>query len=649
MSLSRSEHRVGGTMMRAHPWWITLLLIVELAVIAWTSGVDANEIVWTSFAPDEERVISTTLEDASSKPVLMYAGAMFDVRAKENVEITAVGFNTFRKDPVNVWLYAREGSFRGAPQTDLAEWNHVATVSVVGRGFGTPTYVSFDPILVRRKRTAAFYVTSDGPNLRSSDAEAVGEGEPVAQNQDIVLFKGIGKRIPIDDPSTYHRAFNGALRYRVVAVPTPAPTTPSPTIGSWEDAAQPPNPPRDYFNYDPRSEYGPWEWTRVASDRYYERFRRLRLDVRRNRCANGKRQSPRDLCRTTAKCEEIHETRMRAGDYGLDHSGTRARPTPHIMSNKLRLAYKERWNDRERPLPPGADFSKNVFNSGVQDMLHTDVKVRSEHRLCGRQYDAEMQQYYLHADGSLEAVAILVEVADDEGGHNAHFQTMLDYFQVKFDGDRRLCERRRRRARALFGLRQNGGKETMPVDLDMTPASNETISVESSGEVGDQNDDTLDTLRQRIRGRSLAALLRRREQKVGGQVWDPAKPWAILKTIHFWAYEGSTTEPPCFEGIKWRVMDVPMTISPAQYVQLKRLMFDHVDPDTCRGTSAHFDESNARPVQPYRGGPTYRCRRVDYPSDQERWASGRRRGFVSRKDWKGVDMYPYVEPEFANV
>ena len=32
--------------------------------------------------------------------------------------------------------------------------------------------------------------------------------------------------------------------------------------------------------------------------------------------------------------------------------------------------------------------------------------------------------------------------------------------------------------------------------------------------------------------------------------WDPMEPWEVQKTIHFWAYTGSTTEPSCFEDIK---------------------------------------------------------------------------------------------------
>ena len=123
----------------------------------------------------------------------------------------------------------------------------------------------------------------------------------------------------------------------------------------------------------------------------------------------------------------------------------------------------------------------------------------------------------------------------------------------------------------------------------------------------------------------------------------------MYKSVHFWGYQGSITEPPCFQGVNWRVLDVPMIISMRQLVQLKTLMFDHVDPDTCKKTSTHFEESNARLVQPWTEGSVYRCRRSDYASDMERAASGRRKGFVQEEKWWGVDNYPYVTPEFPDA
>lgn len=307
------------------------------------------------------------------------------------------------------------------------------------------------------------------------------------------------------------------------------------------------------------------------------------------------------------------------------------------MHNKLRLSYRERRSEWEEPIPPGADFARNGLNSGVQDLIHIDLKVRSEHRLCGKQYDAEMQLYYLHNYGNLEAVGVLVNGDGEE--RNDHFQKLLDFFQLKFDADKALCGRKQRMARALLADgrdRRLRGRAALEADqVEEVEDFDEHESPLSLASV----------LYQNLQNRILR-VVHRKAQDIR---WDPLKPWDIYKSVHFWSYTGSTTEPPCFEDVKWRIVDVPMTISPLQLIQLKKLMFDHVDPTTCAKTSTHYDESNARPVQPYRGGAVYRCRRSDYASDAEREASGRVKGFNLREKWRGVDMLPYVEPEFPNV
>ena len=269
-------------------------------------------------------------------------------------------------------------------------------------------------------------------------------------------------------------------------------------------------------------------------------------------------------------------------------------------------------------------------------MVNIDLKVKSEHRLCNKQYDAEMQQYYIHDKGNIEAISILIEA---NGSHNGHFQRLLDFFQEKFDSDKRLCQRRQRRARALFST----SDETL---IGHTKSQLRGSTMESTDDNEENVESESESIYQRILGRFLNFTQRKTADSWG---WDPLEPGAIWRSIHFWSYSGSMTEPPCFEGVKWRVMDVPMKISPSQYDQLKNLMFDHVDPDTCRKTSTHYDSSNARPVQPYEGGAYYRCRRSDYVSDKERDASGRRDGYRDRKDWRGVALQPYVEPEFSNV
>ena len=307
--------------------------------------------------------------------------------------------------------------------------------------------------------------------------------------------------------------------------------------------------------------------------------------------------------------------------YGLRNESL-YRPTPMIMHNKLRLQYPERRSEEEKPEPPGTDFANNVFNSGVQDLVYIDIHVKSEHRLCGKQYDGEMQLFHVHhQEGNLEALSILIEAGGDVPGEmgyddNPHFQVLLDYFQMKFDEDTGLCQRRRRMA--------EGHKDV----------------VESSPSL-------IRRLYRIVQDKYKSITYQRRLAKL--DKWDPMLPWFVYRSVHFWGYSGSITEPPCFQGVNWRVLDVPMRISMRQLFQLKRIMFDHVDPDTCLKTSTHYEESNARPVQEWTEGGVYRCRRSDYASDMERLASGRRKGFVDESKWWGVDNYPYVSPEFPEA
>ena len=88
--------------------------------------------------------------------------------------------------------------------------------------------------------------------------------------------------------------------------------TPGPTIDpEWEDAETISDPSRDYFNYNPRSRYGPNKWDDVREDGWYQQYWRLDANLDRNRCSSGERQSPQDLCRTRDQCKEIHEARTR--------------------------------------------------------------------------------------------------------------------------------------------------------------------------------------------------------------------------------------------------------------------------------------------------------------------------------------------------
>ncbi|KAL7538188.1 hypothetical protein ACHAXR_008358 [Thalassiosira sp. AJA248-18] len=173
----------------------------------------------------ETRTVTTTFESSNT-----YAGNMFDMLARDNIEISSIAFNTWKRDNINVSLYTREGTYRGFDR-DISQWTLVANVTVKGSGLGKPTYFpkgAFDPILIRRNKRLAFYITSDGPYLRA--AKGTSEGKKSKANSDLVIFEGAGKQYPIDLHPFVPRVWNGIVEYQVIDIPTPAPTTATPTL-----------------------------------------------------------------------------------------------------------------------------------------------------------------------------------------------------------------------------------------------------------------------------------------------------------------------------------------------------------------------------------------------------------------------------------
>uniref|UniRef100_A0A7S4RT30 Alpha-carbonic anhydrase domain-containing protein n=1 Tax=Ditylum brightwellii TaxID=49249 RepID=A0A7S4RT30_9STRA len=97
--------------------------------------------------------------------------------------------------------------------------------------------------------------------------------------------------------------------------------------------------------------------------------------------------------------------------------------------------------------------------------------------------------------------------------------------------------------------------------------------------------------------------------------WDPWHGTHIKRSIWFYAYKGSLTEPPCTPFVQWRIMDTPMLLSIEQIIQLKRILFNHVD-EKCRPTSVHSNGSVARPIQQNITHDVHRCTCHHFTSDE---------------------------------
>jgi carbonic anhydrase len=258
-----------------------------------------------------------------------------------------------------------------------------------------------------------------------------------------------------------------------------------------------------------------------------------------------------------------------------------------ILPNKLRLEYQRRpCQTCAEPDPPHADFPHNW--GGGSDVIHIDIKVPSEHYLEGKKFDGEFQIFHLHPRRRRSpAIAIPFEV----GEHNQHLQKALDEFQKVYDGDLQKCNERNQRERVLKSNLHSNSSMTFPI----------SDSIQSGSQYANEK-----------RGRFLPI---QEGESVGTRgAWDPYHE-DIVKTIHFWVYEGSTTDPPCGEFVTWFVLDTPFTVSARQLKQIKDLIFTHQD-KRCQKTSVHFEESVARPLQSLVGRTISRCTIKDFRSDE---------------------------------
>lgn len=248
----------------------------------------------------------------------------------------------------------------------------------------------------------------------------------------------------------------------------------------------------------------------------------------------------------------------------------------------------------KEPDPPFADFPNGW--AGDADALHVDFKLPAEHQIYGEKFDAEMQIFHLHPGRRLmPAISVLFRVEPD--GHNTILQQAIDAFQFEFDRDQAKCGQRLRRDRKLIS---DFHSTLMDENLESSG-----IDYKSWGEFSTLLDDPNFT----EEGQQHA---RRMQEK-----FHPYHE-ELMRTVYFYGYDGSLTEPPCTEIVSWFVMDEPATMSPQQLEQMKNILFNHVD-DDCHRTSVHYyNRGVARPIQDTNGRMVWRCNRDNFPPDSER-------------------------------
>jgi len=307
------------------------------------------------------------------------------------------------------------------------------------------------------------------------------------------------------------------------------------------------------------------------------------------------------------RCFEHHEIRIKPGQFPLESS----RIQKQITGSQLRLVYPDPQFEADgSTLSPDSKLPLADFPhgwGGNMEALRVDVKIPSEHWLNGKEYAAEYQIYHLHHKRKKAPVISIMVDLHPSDKLNEHFQLALNEWQKLWEKDYLECElRKRKERRVTAGLFEAvkgwvDGSRDIPVQeqeystwLDEPPSEDAKFR------------------------RNLRAA--RKAQEESGDFWDPYKKDEIMRSIHFFGYAGSLTEPPCTEFLEWRILDTPMLISRQQLFQMKTLLFRHRSVETgCRISSNHYMGSVARrPLQPLNRRKVYRCTCRDFLADQMR-------------------------------
>ena len=209
--------------------------------------------------------------------------------------------------------------------------------------------------------------------------------------------------------------------------------------------------------------------------------------------------------------------------------------------------------------PPTADFPNwSSTLTHYSDLLNLDIKVPGEHTIRGETFHAEIQMLHLHLEAGRMGY-IGVPIRAQHGGFNQEYQDLLDHFQTVYDEDLAACN--------------NTGSRRLRA-------------------AGDSLRSNFNNITKKVPQRLLQS----------GKSFDPYTDF--MKTVFFYRYHGSSTEPPCFP-ITWFVMTTPLIIDVAQLRHTRTLLLTHVVVDAaphqhhCRKTSVHnAEQSVVRPIQP---------------------------------------------------
>jgi hypothetical protein len=136
-------------------------------------------------------------------------GNMFDVYAKQSINIESFEINTTDPGSYTIEVYYKVGTYVGS-ETTAGDWTLFGTTTVTGLGTGNFTLVDFGKaLMIPSGETYGIYITTtDGGNINYTN------GANTYSDDNITITTGVGKSYPFGGTYT-PRTWNGRITYSI--------------------------------------------------------------------------------------------------------------------------------------------------------------------------------------------------------------------------------------------------------------------------------------------------------------------------------------------------------------------------------------------------------------------------------------------------
>ena len=253
------------------------------------------------------------------------------------------------------------------------------------------------------------------------------------------------------------------------------------------------------------------------------------------------KQSPINLERNVTATRQCHDRhRMNFVKGNCRFRDVRFEILPHVLR-----AYQPAFCG----VTPNIDFSMGFPRPWHLEFI--DISVPSQHKIEGKQYDAEIVLSHTYSvnkhDRLIGNVVVLLERGDDEDDY--------PFLELYIRSWERLSRKIRKACRtqnfsALNKPQKLSKMATLPPDIaELIP----TQVLKRSYFQGE---------------------------------FQPYDFYQKAGTEYYYRYEGSLPEPPCFETVHWRIIKDSVRVSPDQMDRLEKLFYNRVNPETCKKETA---------------------------------------------------------------